>query len=44
MGVAENRQLIEKYYEALSDGDFELLASLHTDDVVFNLVGNTPVS
>ena len=44
MGAAENRQLIEKYYEALSAGDFELLASLHTDDVVFNLVGNTPVS
>ena len=44
MGAAENRQLIEKYYEALSAGDFEKLASLHTDDVVFNLVGNTPVS
>lgn len=44
MGAAENRKLIEKYYDALSAGDFETLASLHTDDVVFNLVGNTPVS
>lgn len=44
MIAAENRKLIERYYEALSAGDFETLASLHTDDVVFNLVGNTPVS
>ena len=44
MGAAENRKLIEKYYEALSNGDFEALASLHTDAVVFNLLGNTPVS
>jgi hypothetical protein len=39
-----NIALVTRYYEALAVGDFDLLAALHTDDVVFNLVGTTPVS
>ena len=39
-----NIMLATRYYEALADGDFEALAALHSDDVVFNLVGSTPVS
>ncbi len=34
----------EAFYRALEDGDFEALADLHSDDIVFNLVGSTPVS
>ncbi|AOL22140.1 NTF2-like superfamily protein [Erythrobacter litoralis] len=39
-----NIALATRYYEALEAGDFEALAALHADDVVFNLVGSTPVS
>lgn len=39
-----NIALATRYYEALAAGDFEALANLHADDVVFNLVGSTPVS
>lgn len=39
-----NIALATRYYEALAAGDFALLAALHSDDVVFNLVGTTPVS
>ncbi len=39
-----NIALVTRYYEALAAGDFETLAALHSDDVVFNLVGTTPVS
>ena len=39
-----NIALITRYYEALAAGDFDTLAALHSDDVVFNLVGTTPVS
>ena len=41
---AANIALATRYYEALAAGDFELLAALHADDVIFNLVGTTPVS
>jgi len=41
---AANIALVTRYYEALAAGDFDLLADLHSDDVVFNLVGTTPVS
>ena len=34
----------EAFYRALENGDFDALAALHSDDVVFNLVGSTPVS
>ena len=44
MGAKENRETIERYYHALANGDFEALAAIHSDDVVFNLVGQTPVS
>ena len=39
-----NIALVTRYYEALAAGDFDALAALHADDVVFNLVGSTPVS
>lgn len=39
-----NVALVTRYYEALAAGDFDALAALHSDDVVFNLVGTTPVS
>ncbi|MEP3052232.1 MAG: nuclear transport factor 2 family protein [Erythrobacter sp.] len=41
---AANIAIAESFYRALEDGDFEALANLHSDDVVFNLVGSTPVS
>jgi ketosteroid isomerase-like protein len=44
LGSQENRQLIERWYHALEEGDFETLADLHADDVVYNLIGTTPVS
>ena len=39
-----NIALVTRYYQALAAGDFETLTALHCDDVVFNLVGTTPVS
>ncbi|MEM1197179.1 MAG: nuclear transport factor 2 family protein [Pseudomonadota bacterium] len=39
-----NIAVAEQFYHALADGDFEALAALHSDDVVFNLLGSTPVS
>jgi ketosteroid isomerase-like protein len=41
---ARNVALIEHYYQCLHEGDMEQLAALHSDDVVFNMVGSTPVS
>ena len=40
----QNIALAQRYYQALADGDFDTLAALHSDDVVFNLLGSTPVS
>ena len=42
--VKENRALITRWYEALAEGDFEAIFEMHHDDVVYNMVGNTPVS
>jgi ketosteroid isomerase-like protein len=44
MSVAENRRLVERWYRALAEGDFDTIFDLHDDDVVYNMVGNTPVS
>ncbi len=41
---AANIAIGEAFYRALEAGDFEALADLHHDDVVFNLLGSTPVS
>ena len=41
---AKNIELAEAYYQALERGDFDALADLHHEDVIFNLVGSTPVS
>ena len=44
MSVSENKELIKRWYEALADGDFETIFDMHHDDVVYNMLGNTPVS
>ena len=41
---AANIAVATRFYEALAAGDFDALAALHSDDIVFNLVGTTPVS
>jgi ketosteroid isomerase-like protein len=41
---AVNIAVATRFYEALAAGDFDALAALHSDDIVFNLVGTTPVS
>lgn len=40
----ENIRVAEAFYAALECGDFDALANLHADDVIFNLIGQTPVS
>jgi uncharacterized protein len=46
MGILReaNIAVAKRFYEALGAGDFDTLAALHSHDVVFNLVGTTPVS
>ena len=44
MTVEANRRLVERWYQALADGDFETIFAMHHEDVVYNMVGNTPVS
>lgn len=41
---AVNIAVATRFYEALAAGDFDALAALHSDDIIFNLVGTTPVS
>jgi ketosteroid isomerase-like protein len=42
--VERNKALITHWYEALAAGDFETIFAMHDDDVIYNMVGNTPVS
>ena len=44
MSVEKNKKLIEKWYIALAEGDFETIFDMHHDDVVYNMLGSTPVS
>jgi ketosteroid isomerase-like protein len=44
VGSQENRALIESWYHALEDMDFQALEDLHAEDVIYNIVGTTPVS
>lgn len=44
MSTQENRRLVERWYQALAAGDFETIFAMHHEDVVYNMVGNTPVS
>ena len=44
MSAEANRQLITRWYEALAAGDFDTIFAMHHDDVVYNMIGNTPVS
>ena len=44
MSIEENKKLIEKWYLALADGDFETIFDMHHENVIYNMVGSTPVS
>ena len=44
MSVEENKELIKKWYIALEQGDFDTIYDMHHEDVVYNMLGNTPVS
>ncbi|MBT4161045.1 MAG: SnoaL-like domain-containing protein [Gammaproteobacteria bacterium] len=44
MTVADNRALIERWYRALAENDFDTIYDMHDDDVIYNMLGNTPVS
>jgi ketosteroid isomerase-like protein len=44
MGAQRNRELITQWYTALQDGDWETISDMHADDVVYYMVGSTPVS
>ena len=44
MSVEENKELIKKWYIALEEGDFDTIYDMHHEDVVYNMLGNTPVS
>jgi|TARA_B110000908_G_C9989510_1_gene329131 ketosteroid isomerase-like protein len=44
MPAKENRALIEQWYQALASGDWQTVTDLHADDVVYQMLGSTPVS
>jgi len=44
MGAQRNRELITQWYTALQDGDWETISDMHAEDVVYYMVGTTPVS
>lgn len=42
--MAEPREIVESWYEALRTVDLEGFVALHHDDVVYNIVGRTEIS
>ena len=45
MSKAENnRKIIETYYSSIAKGDFDTIISLMHEDVVFNIIGESPYS
>lgn len=44
MGAQRNRELLTQWYTALEQGDWETIGDMHADDVVYYMVGSTPVS
>ena len=44
MSAVENRALIERWYLALASGDWQTVSDLHAEDVVYQMLGTTPVS
>lgn len=44
VGAERNRELITQWYTALQDGDWQTISDMHADDVVYYMVGSTPVS
>ena len=44
MGAERNRELITQWYTALQAGDWQTISDMHADDVVYYMVGSTPVS
>ena len=44
MSIERNRQLLTQWYTALQEGDWQTISDMHADDVVYYMVGTTPVS
>ena len=42
--VENNRKIIETYYSSIVKGDFDTIITLMHEDVVFNIVGESPYS
>ncbi len=42
--VEDNRKIIETYYSSIAKGDFDTIISLMHEDVIFNIVGESPYS
>ena len=42
--VAENRRIVESWYDALASGDSARMLGLQWEDVIYNIHGTTPVS
>ena len=42
--VEDNRKIIETYYSSISKGDFDTIISLMHEEVVFNIIGESPYS
>ena len=44
MTATKNKELIERWYIALAEGDFETIFDMHDENVIYNMLGSTPVS
>ena len=44
MSTERNRELLTQWYTALQEGDWQTISDMHADDVVYYMVGTTPVS
>ena len=44
MSAERNRELLTQWYTALEEGDWQTISDMHADDVVYYMVGTTPVS
>ncbi len=44
MSVEDNKAIIEKYYTHLGNADTEAFKALHSDDIIYNIIGSIPIS
>ena len=44
MSAERNRELLTQWYTALEEGDWQTISDMHAEDVVYYMVGTTPVS